>query len=571
MEQEYEEGKENRKILYKYLDNHYGSNKAKELMIENNENLFGYHGLAWALGKIDFDFFCEYFLQDTFTPKPNNAARKLAPVHYEVWDNIKEMFQKDNFDKLELIMPRGTAKTTVCDFAVSVWLHCYQISVYTLVCGKTEQDSIEFIAQTRQAFEENKYIIKAFGQFMDIKNCTVNKLELELINKTKIQAISSTSSMRGKKYNGSRPSCIIADDYQGKSDIITEESRERKYRTWMEDSEYAGDEAVYRDGKKIRMATKFIVLGTILHKDCFMSRLLKNKDYHHILKRFVEFNVDEYFSKGLWEEFRKIYFDSSLQDSKAAANEFYYQHEKEMQYKNIWQDKYDCLKQATKYFNDPVGFKQEMMNDASKIGERKFKSIRTETPEIIENHSFVKTMLLIDPAGTDNKNKNTEDYFAFLVGSQSENSFKYVRKGEIKKLDRYDDYISHTIELLKLYEDITHVYIEKNTYMGADINKLKEIIDNDSELKNRNIEFINEMQSKNKNDKIFTIVGEINNGQIIFNKEDTEFYEQIKDFAGQEFSTHDDAPDITAEFANRIGTIKVMNKVKLFDRKLLGI
>ena len=571
MQEEYDEGKENRKILYEYLEKHYGFSKAKKLMLENNENLFGYHGLAWALGKIDFDFFCEYFLQDTFTPKPDNAARQLAPVHYEVWDNIKAMFQEDKFDKLELIMPRGTAKTTVCDFAVSVWLHCYKFSIYTLVCGKTEQDSVEFISQTRQAFEENIYIIQAFGTLIDTKNCTVNKLELELANKTKIQAISSTSSMRGKKYNGARPSCIIADDYQGKADIITEESRERKYRTWMEDSAYAGDKAVIRNGKKVKMATKFIVLGTILHGDCFMSRLLKNKDYKHILKRVVKFNVDEYFSNGLWEEFRKIYFDNSLQDSQSEAKEFYYKHENEMKYETIWPDKYDCLELAIDYYNDPVGFKQEMMNDASKIGERKFKSIRTETPEIIESHKFIKTMLLIDPAGTDNKHKNTEDYFAFLVGSQAENSFKYVRKGELRKINQYDDYIDHTIKLLKQYENITHLYIEKNTYMGADVNKLKEIIANDPDLKNRDIEFINEMQSKNKDDKIFTIVGEVNNGQIIFNSEDEEFYKQILEFAGQEFSIHDDAPDITAEFANRIPNIENVEYATFIDRNKLGI
>ena len=219
-------------------------------------------------------------------------------------------------------MPRGCAKTTVCDFAISVWLHCYKKSIYTLVAGKTEQDATEFIAQTRQAFEENKYIIKSFGKLIDTKKYTVNKLELELSNHTKIQAISSTSSMRGKKYSGTRPSCIIADDYQSKSDCITQEARDKKYNTWTEDSSYAGDKAVFRNGKKIKQATKFIVLGTILHRDCFMSRLLKNKDYKHIVKRVVDFNVDEYFHEGLWEEFRKLYFNDKSKDSVSNAKEF---------------------------------------------------------------------------------------------------------------------------------------------------------------------------------------------------------------------------------------------------------
>lgn len=564
---EYDELKENRKILYKYLKDHYGVVKAKELMIENNDNLFEYHGLAWALGKIDFNFFCEYFLQDTFTPKPDNTARELAPVHYEVWENIKEIFQEDKFDKLELIMPRGTAKTTVCDFAVSVWLHCYSISIYTLVCGRTEQDSIEFIVQTRQAFEENEYIIQAFGILMDTKNCTVNKLELELANKTKIQAISSTSSMRGKKYNGSRPSCIIADDYQGKNDIITEEARNKKYNTWVEDSGYAGDKAVYRQGEKIKQATKFIVLGTILHGDCFMSRLLKNKDYKHILKRVVNFDVDEYFHEGLWAEFCKIYFNDKLQDSISDAKEFYYKHAKDMQYETIWNDKYDCLDLAIDYYNNPTAFKQEMMNDASKIGEKWFKSNRPQSLEEIKSHTFIKNILVCDPANSISKKA---DFSAFAVGGLADNDFIYIKKGEVLKVS-FNDFCEHIIKLLKDFPEITHVSIEKNLYMGADVLKIEDLIRGDKDFAGRNIKFVNKMQKENKDEKISTIIDDVNNGRIIFNEEDKDAIQQLMDFCGQDYSEHDDFPDVVAQLTIDIKLIEVIKKIKILDRKLLGL
>lgn len=421
-EQQQLEEQQNKQLLYDYIYLEYIKNGANEqeaieateaLILKNINNLFGIDGLASQIGEISIPFFCKYFLQDTFIPKPTNKARELALVHFEVWNILDEMFIQDKFEKLELCMPRGTAKTTITDFAISVWLHCYKKSEYTLIAGKTEQDASEFIAQTRQAFEENKYIIKAFGNLIEnSKSYTVNKLELELTNKTKIQAISSTSSMRGKKYNGVRPSCIIADDYQGKENILTKESRDKKYNTFVEDAEYAGDEAVYRDGIKIRPATKFIVIGTILHSDCLMSRLLKHKDYKHVLKRVVEFDVDEYFHSGLWEEFRKIYFNNKLQDSVSKAKEFYYQHEDEMRYDTIWNDKFDSLELALKYFEKPIPFKQEMMNDSSKIGEKWFKSNRVESPEVIESHDFVKTMLCVDPASTSNKKS---DSFSFLV------------------------------------------------------------------------------------------------------------------------------------------------------------
>lgn len=565
----------NRYLLHKftkkiYMDNGANEDEAEQatedLIIKYKNNLFGVNGLASIVGEISIPFFCSYFLQDTFVPKPDNTARELAPVHYMIWDTLSDMIIDDKFDKLELIMPRGTAKSTVVNFALSVYLHCYRKSMYTLVCGKTDQDSVEFIAQTRQAFEENKYIIQAFGKMIDSKHFTINKNELELTNNTKIQAISSTTSMRGKKYLGNRPSCIIADDYQSKADCVTEEARQKKYDTWCQDSEYAGDKAVYRHGKKIKSCTKFICIGTILHMSCFMSRLLKNKEYKHVLRRICDFDVDEYFHSGLWEQFRKIYFNDKLQDSVSEAKEFYYQHEKEMHYKTIWENKYDCLEEAISYYNNPTAWKQEMMNDSSKIGEKWFTSIKTlpykaDGKDDIISHTVDKMMLCVDPASTSTKRS---DSFAFLVGSTSTNGFKYVHKGELIKFDartQFDEYLAHIIELLKIYKQITHVFIEKNTFNGSDANQLEKLLENDPELSSRNITIINESQKKNKDDKIASCVSATNNGAIIFNEEDTDFIDEIKEFCGQDFVLHDDAPDCLAEFYNRIDNIEKIEPI----------
>lgn len=578
MYEDYNEELENTKLLFKYLSKHFGGEKAKELMRINYEHLFDYHGLAWSLGKRDIEFFCMYFLQDIYIPKPTNKARTLASVHYEMWREAENMLIKDEYDKLELAEPRGTAKTTVMDTGVTMWAHCYEISKYTIVCGRTEQDSVEFISIARNEFEENKRIKAAFGDLVDSKNYTVNKLELELTNGTKIQALSSTSSIRGKKFGIYRPSLIIADDYQGKSDIITLEAREKKYSTWCEDTEYAGDEAVYRNGEKISMATKFIVLGTILHRDCFMSRLFENKEYKHILRRIVDFDVDKYFNgeilegelskdSQLWGEFKKIYFNDKIQDAKAAAIEFYYQHEADMKFKTIWDDKHRCEVLAIKYYTNPIAFKQEYMNDASKIGEKWFKSVLYKPVEEIEIHNFIKTMLCIDPA---NSLAKTADFTAMLVGSKADNDFSYIRKGIIERLS-FDDYCMKAIELLIKYPDITHIDIEKNTYLGTDVLKIKELIEKTPELVGRSFTFINERSTKNKDDRISTIIGDVNNGQIIFNEEDTDFIKQIKDFCGQDFSEHDDAPDCVARFQNDVKNIVTVCKVKVFDRRLLGV
>lgn len=558
--------KENRHTLYRYLSNAFGRERAQELMIEHRDNLFGKNSLAFSLGRRSLEFFCMYFLQDIFVPKENNEARELAPIHYEIWKELEKMLVHDEYDNSAMVLPRGTAKTTVADMALSVWGHCYKISTYTLVGGRTEQDAVEFIRETRQAFEENEYILNTFGELVDSRKHTTNKLELELTNKTKIQAISSTSSIRGKKFNGSRPTVIIADDYQGKSDVLTQEARDKKYDTWQQDAKYAGDKAVYRDGKKIKMATKFIALGTILHRDCFMSRLLKSRSYRSIKEKVINHDdVDKLFNTGLWAEFKKLYYNATDPHAEENAKEFYYQNEEEMTFETLWPDKFDCLDLAIDYYEDPTSFKQEMQNDADKIGAKAFHQIKAMARSEIEEQDFVKTMLVCDPAVETGKHN---DFTALLVGSKTSNEFRWVREGRLLKVE-FDDYIRNVIELLEKYEDITHVWVEKNTFNGADVREIQSRIERLPHLVARNIEIINERQNKNKEAKIRAISAKVDSGFVLFAEEDHEFTEQILTYEGAGYTLHDDAADVTAEFDRLIDEVEDVPSVRFMDSSVL--
>ncbi len=289
--QEQLQQQEDIQLLHKYLSQFYGADKSKELILTYKNNLFGENGLAYSLGKRSIPFFCQYFLQDTFRVKHDNNARQLAPFHFEIWEQCESMVIEDKFDRLLLIEPRGSAKSTILNYGLSVHAHCYKESTYSLIAGSTELDAISFVDLVRDTFENNEYIKKCFGELVDKRRFTVNKLELELANNTKIQAISSTSSMRGKKYSTQgkqvRPTLIICDDYINRNDILTQESRDKKFQTFMSDVKFAGDEAVYRDNNKIKKATKIIVINTILHNDDLPSRLEKDNTFKSIKHKAV--------------------------------------------------------------------------------------------------------------------------------------------------------------------------------------------------------------------------------------------------------------------------------------------
>lgn len=234
-----------------------------------------------------------------------------------------------------------------------------------------------------------------------------------------------------------------------------------------------------------------------------------------------------------------------------------------MQYPLLWQDYWDCMDIALAYYENPISFKQEMQGDLDSIGEKRFKTIITESADEIESHEFVKTMLCVDPAGSGTKGKR--DYYAFCVGSIADNKIKYIRKGEIFQFD-FNEYLEKILFYLRQYEDITHVFIEKQTYSGGDVIRLNELLAEDKELMARNITIINNHQAMNKDAKINLIVPDVNMGRIIFNEDDQEALEQLSDFAGVEYSVFDDFPDVVAQFSLEIDKLNVqLGKIRFLN------
>lgn len=568
-------------ILKKYLTKHYDEEKAIALIKMNSNRL---DDLAMALGKNDIEFFCLYFMSDTFVVKDNNTARALSKGHYELWELANDIFVADKFDKAAIIEPRGFAKTTIFDMAVSVWLHCYKRSLFTLLGAKTDTDATQFLDSIKKVFNENHKIIKCFGKLINVKSYktnneryTVNANEVEFTNGTYIKTVGSGTSVRGANWGGIRPTVFIGDDFQDEKNILTDAAREKQYSKWTKEIEEVGDKAVYRNGIKIKAATKVIAIGTVLHVDCLMSKLSRNNDYYTILRRAIVLNDDEtvedIFESELWRECHDIYFDEKLNkdERKIKAKQFYEDHKEEMQFTTWWPEKWDCFNDlAVKYWEDRRSFMSELMNDATSIGEKWFKSVATQTKEEIEQHDFTKTMMSIDPASTTNKKSDSTN---IMVGSKATNDFTYIRDLVHRKLT-FSQYCEKVVEVLERNLDVTHINLEKNTYQGADVEKIKELIGKSEILKRKKYIWINEMQKKNKDEKISTIVDQVNNGQIIIvsDVEDSKkAIDEILDFQGQLYSVHDDAPDNLAELEIKLKTIIVSRKVKILDRRLLGL
>ena len=104
---------------------------------------------------------------------------------------LNETFVDDKYDKINIVVSRGWAKTTTGDLSLTVWAKCYKKSKFTVIGAKTDNDAQQFISSISNVFKTNKKIINTFGLLVDDrrKDLKCNANEIELTNETTGQVV----------------------------------------------------------------------------------------------------------------------------------------------------------------------------------------------------------------------------------------------------------------------------------------------------------------------------------------------------------------------------------------------
>ena len=533
----------------------YGDEAGDYLFNRYRDHLFDYHGLAWTLGKKSFRYFCSVFLYNLlFDYSGDNIP--LSKKHYQIWDELQDVMLNRNNTRNCYVFPRSFGKSTTITIPLALWAALYCIHPFVVVDSATEKQAENFINTMKIQIEDNHLIKSCFGDVIN-KELKYNASEIELDIKpqrSKIQCVSSTSSVRGINYGSFRVGLLILDDAQDEKQITT-------------DKACADLNARINNGilKALQNKNNHVVaLGTVQRKGDLYDTLLHSTTWKsHTEKCILVDDIDEYFrtSKG-WQTIRKILRTKNTNENALYdAENYYLEHKQELDFPLIWNN-YDCFDLALEYFEDSVSFKKERQCDINSLGEKRITSLSAISAKDIENKEFTNTILSVDPASTANKKS---DYSAFCVLSDTDNHIKYARKCIIDRLE-FNDYIKMILSLLVKYPDINTISIEKQTYSGADVIKLREQIQRIPELMYRPITYINKARTKNKDNRIDTVIPDINMGRIIFNEDDTAAIDQIKEFAGTAYTAHDDMIDCLADAAENIINIEeAIPKLQVFS------
>ncbi len=549
-------------ITLKHLIRLYGMDKGVQIFQDAGANVFAYHGLAWSLGKENLAYFCELFLHNLLFDYDAGLV-PLSKTHYEIWDEMQDAILHRNHTRHCYVFPRGFAKTSAITTPIAVWCALYRHSIFTVIASAIDKTAQDFIETIKSQIEDNQYIDSCFGKVIN-KSLRYNASEIELDVKpkrTKIQSVSSTSSIRGINYRGNRINLLLLDDFQDEKQIATEKGC---------------SDMVARLNNGLLKALQnnnnhTIAVGTIQRKGDVYDTLLHSSLWIRRTERCILLDdIDYYFNHNkYWAKCKEMIKNSGKnRNALFDAENYYIKHEKAMckGYPILW-DNYDRFALFCEWAADPVSFKQERQCDINSLGEKRIKSLSAMASDEIEQQSFTKTILSVDPASTA---KRKSDYSAFCVLSQGEDDIKYCRKALIGKME-FDEYINTVISLLEQYTDIEILSIEKQVYSGADVIKLKELIAKNPQLSNRPLVIINKNRSKNKDARIDAIIPEINFGKIAFNADDDEALAQIMEFSGTEYTAHDDMIDALADAVENLSAAEETPSMRVLPLSFLGL
>lgn len=211
------------------------------------------------------------------TPQLHKELRELiSNKETEEWffdDPIKRRrIQKKG---MVVAAPRGHAKTMVLTFFLTLWWVLFKKKRFIILIGSSALAAAENVSDIREELENNDLIKEDFGNLCgdnfgykwsqsDIVAVHADPVTHKITHTVRVVAKSPGARIRGIKHNGSRPDGMIIDDIES-DEIVRNPETIQKISEWINGAAIPALEPRRAD---------FVMIGTILHYDSVLSRML---------------------------------------------------------------------------------------------------------------------------------------------------------------------------------------------------------------------------------------------------------------------------------------------------------
>ena len=498
------------------------------------ELVTGEKGLRKELAAFDLAYFGRAYLPHYFTRKSPAFHEELD----ELWSSgvmkgknpfrdAKEIARLDGSQQA-IAAPRGHAKTTNFTFKDTLHAVLYQYKHYPILLSDSSEQAEGFLDDIKTELEDNPHILEDFGI---LKGDKVWRSSV-ILTKTgiKLEAIGSGKKIRGRRHRNWRPDLLALDDIENDENVNTPEQR-KKLKSWF-------DKAVSKAGDTY---TDIMYIGTILHYDSLLSRVLVNPTYRTKKYRAV---LSFATNTALWEEWERIYTNLFDEDHEANAWTFFQANEKEMLEGTqvLWEAKNPYYKLMQKRLSEgEASFNSELQNDPIDPENADFSEewLDYYEPELMD---FSKPNFLLvganDPSLGKNKKADTSTIIDLALDLNT--GYMYVLGASVEKR-KPDVIIDDVIETHRRYKrDLKKGYYKFGVetvqfqYFFKDVMAAKA-------LEAGEYIPIEEIQSiANKELRIRSLQPFVKNKWIKFNRNHKELIKQLTEFP---MGANDDAPD----------------------------
>lgn len=203
--------------------------------------------------------------------------------HEEMWNLCSSKAKQ-----VAIAAPRGTAKSTAITHAYVLCSVLFRVKQHVLIVSDTESQAASFLGDIKVELTENEDVIREFMIARLVKD-SETELIVECTDKHRFRILAkgSEQKVRGLKWRKMRPDLIVGDDLEN-DEIVLNSDRREKFRRWF----FNALLQCGNDDMHVR------IVGTILHLDSMLNRLLSNKEWK--TAKYAAHGKD--FTNLLWPE-----------------------------------------------------------------------------------------------------------------------------------------------------------------------------------------------------------------------------------------------------------------------------
>jgi phage terminase large subunit-like protein len=408
---------------------------------------------------------------------PHHLRSASPKFHSEI---LKLYTDQSNL-RIAIAAPRGHAKSTITDLVFLAHQILHKKSRFILLVSDTFSQSTLFLDALKAEFESNDKLKWLYGN-----QVSDHWAQDEIITRSDImvKAVGGGMKIRGLKYKESRPDLVLMDDLENEEAVENKERREKMER-WLNAAVFP---ALSKEGR-------IIVIGTIMHYDSLLSKLISPVLYPEFTKRLykaITINPETNQPQALWPEHLSL-------------------------------DDLDQIKKNYIASGNGSLFYQEYQNDPVSDENRKFKK---ELFQFFDEPSIsaksLSTTLAIDRAYSKEK---TADYTGFTVVSVDQENNWYIRHAE--QFKGTEGEIIQKIFDMKKYFNPQRIGIEQKAFEYT----IKPALDD--EMRKRNMFFLVEPLKdggRNKNTRIEGLIPRFETKSIYLKTTQTDLIDQLVTF-----------------------------------------